>query len=47
LKAASKGHIEVLKELLKHNADIEVKDKNGNTPLINGIFLNFLLNLKH
>ncbi len=37
--AARSGHIEVVKELLNRNADIEVKDKDGNTALILGIVL--------
>jgi ankyrin repeat protein len=39
--ASISGKIEVVKELLNQNADIEAKDNNGNTPLILGIFLNF------
>jgi hypothetical protein len=34
----------VVEELLKHNADIEAKDKNGKTPLIIGMFRSYLLN---
>jgi hypothetical protein len=37
-KAAYKGHIEVVKELLNHNADICVKDRFGKTVLENGLF---------
>ena len=40
-KASSKGHTEVVKELLNRNADIEVKDKYGYNPLLEGIFLNY------
>jgi ankyrin repeat protein len=36
----------VVKELLKKNADIEAKDKDGKTALIWGIFHNYLINLK-
>jgi ankyrin repeat protein len=38
-EAANEGHIEVVKELLNHNADIEAKNDDGKTPLIKGIFL--------
>jgi ankyrin repeat protein len=37
----------VVKELLNHNADIEVKDTNGCTPLILGIFLNGLITFNY
>jgi ankyrin repeat protein len=36
-KACEKGHIEVFKELLNHNANIEAKNYDGDTPLILGI----------
>ncbi len=39
--AAYKGHKEVVKELLNHNADIEAKNSNGTTPLIKGIFVDY------
>ncbi len=42
-EAANEGHIEVVKELLNHNSDIEAKDNYGNTPLIFGI--NFTFNV--
>ncbi|XP_006814632.1 uncharacterized protein LOC102808257, partial [Saccoglossus kowalevskii] len=32
-QAAKKGHVELVKLLMKHKADIEVKTKNGWTPL--------------
>jgi hypothetical protein len=35
--ASSRGYEEVVKELLNHNADIEAKNNDGDTPLINGI----------
>ncbi len=38
--ASAFGHIEVVKELLNRGANIEEKDKNGETPLIRGVFLN-------
>jgi ankyrin repeat protein len=37
--ASKCGCIEVAKELLKHNAEIEAKDKDGKTALIWGLFL--------
>jgi ankyrin repeat protein len=37
-KAAFHGHIEVVKELLNHNADIEVKNARGRTALNSGWF---------
>jgi hypothetical protein len=40
-KAAYKGHKEVVKELLYHNADIEAKNSNGTTSLIKGIFVDY------
>jgi ankyrin repeat protein len=40
-KAAYKGHKEVVKELLNHNADICVKDRFGKTVLENGLFILF------
>ena len=43
-KAASRGEIEVVKEIMDHNADIEVKDNDGSTPLILGMFLDYFLN---
>ena len=36
-KAAYRGHEEVVRVLLNHNADIEAKVNYGNTPLIIGI----------
>jgi ankyrin repeat protein len=39
--AAFNGNIEMVKELLNRNANIEAKDHDGNTPLIGGIFENF------
>ena len=39
-KASYIGHIEVVKELLNKNANIEAKDEDGSTPLIFGRFLN-------
>ena len=41
--ASRYGHLEVVKELLRNKANIEVTDKNGCTPLIWGIFLNEVL----
>jgi ankyrin repeat protein len=38
-------HIGVVKELLKHNTDIDSKDSQGKTPLHWGIFLNNIINL--
>jgi ankyrin repeat protein len=38
-KACEQGHIEVVKELLNHNANIESKNTKGKTPLILGILL--------
>lgn len=38
--AVSNGLLEIIKTLLEHGADIEIKDKNGNTPLWNAI-MNF------
>ena len=45
--ASSNGHHEVVKELLRNNANIEATDKNGFTPLFCGIFLNelFIFNI--
>ena len=43
--ASKYGKIEVVKELLNRNANIEAKDKDGRTPLILGLCLNYLLNL--
>jgi ankyrin repeat protein len=43
-QASAGGWIEVVKELLNHNADIEAKDNDGNTALILGILLNYLFN---
>ncbi len=40
-KASRRGQIEVVKELLNRNADIEVKNKDGYTSLIEGLFLNY------
>ena len=45
LQASGGGWIEVVKELLNHNADIEAKDNDGNTALILGIVSNYLFNL--
>ncbi len=39
-KASQNGHLEVVKELLKHNANIEAKNDDGVTPLILGLFVN-------
>ncbi len=39
LIASSSGRIEVVKELLNRGANIEEKDNYGNTPLIEGLFL--------
>ena len=36
--ASYNGHIEVVKKLLNHNADIESKNISGNTALLIGIF---------
>jgi ankyrin repeat protein len=47
LLASCDGKIDVVKELLNHNVDIEAKDKDGNTPLILGLYPNYLLNLNH
>jgi ankyrin repeat protein len=44
-KASTRGHIDVVKELLSRNADIEAKDKFDDTPLIRGIFLNYNMHL--
>jgi ankyrin repeat protein len=44
-QAAAGGYIEVVKELLKHNADTEAKDKDEMTPLILGIFQSYLFHL--
>ena len=40
-QAAYEGHIEVVKELINHNAVIEAKDNHGNTPLILGNLLDY------
>ena len=40
--ASWKGHIEIVKELLNRNANIEAEDKDGWTSLMWGIFLNEL-----
>jgi ankyrin repeat protein len=45
--ASSKGNIEVIKELLKFNADIDAKDRFGFTPLIWGLFLNYFIKLNY
>ncbi len=37
--ASKRDHIEVVKEFLNHNADIEAKDNDGNTALILDKFL--------
>ena len=44
-KASSCGHTEVVKELLNQNADIEAKDIDGSTPLFEGIFVNYIIDL--
>ena len=44
-KASSSRHTEVVKELLNQNANIEAKNKDGDTPLIRGIFLNYFIDL--
>jgi hypothetical protein len=40
-EAADEGHIEVVKELLNHNAHIEAKNYDGKTTLIKGIYVDF------
>ena len=35
-----RGHLEVVKELLRNKANIEATNHNGSTPFIRGIFLN-------
>jgi ankyrin repeat protein len=37
--AVSNEHFEIVKILIENRADIEVKDKNGNTPLWNAIMM--------
>jgi hypothetical protein len=44
-KASQEGHVEVVKELIYHNADIEAKEMFGKTPLCLGIFLKFKFNM--
>jgi ankyrin repeat protein len=41
LIATKNGRLEVVKELLNRNANIEEKDVVGDTPLICGKFFNF------
>ena len=41
--ASAKGHLKVVKELLRNKENIEATDQYGYTPLIRGIFLNELL----
>jgi hypothetical protein len=41
-KASWLGYVEVVKELINHNADIEAKTNDTFTPLILGLFLDFL-----
>ena len=31
--AASKGHLETVRELLQHGSSVDIADKNGRTPL--------------
>ena len=40
--ASNNGNIEIVKELLNKNANIEAKSNTGYTPLMFGIFLNEL-----
>jgi ankyrin repeat protein len=47
LLATRSGYIEMVKELLNHNANIEAKDNEGRTPLILGIFWNGLITLNY
>ncbi len=44
--ASALGHTEVVKELLNRGANIEEKDKDGETPLIRGVFLQLFNQLK-
>jgi hypothetical protein len=41
-KASWLGHVEVVKELINHNADIQAITHDDSTPLILGLFLDFL-----
>ena len=43
-QASKEGHVEVVKELLNHNYDIEARDYYGKTALLLGIFLKFQFN---
>jgi ankyrin repeat protein len=44
--ASYNGQIEVVKELLNRGANIEEKDNYGNTPLIEGIFIQLFNHFK-
>jgi len=37
--AVGKGHFEIIKALIKNGAIIDLKDKNGNTPLWNAVMM--------
>ena len=43
--ASRNGHIEVAKFLMERGADVESKDRHGQTPLIIGIFFNHAFHL--
>ncbi len=38
-KAAANGHFELLSALVENGANVEIKDKNGNTPLWNCVMM--------
>lgn len=38
-KSVAKGHFEIVKSLIENGATIDVKDKNGNTPLWNAVMM--------
>jgi ankyrin repeat protein len=37
--AVGKGHFEIVKALVENGAKVEIKDKNGNTPLWNSVMM--------
>jgi ankyrin repeat protein len=47
IKASRNGQIELVKELLNQNANIEAKDKDRSTPLICGLILNYFFNFNY
>jgi ankyrin repeat protein len=38
-KAVANGHFELIKALVENGANVEIKDKNGNTPLWNSVMM--------